>query len=237
MAVKLKDAKITVKIDFQKSKKDADSLEERTKRQRREGEKEDKKQKKRTDKFEKAKRAGSVVRGAVGAGLYQAVAQIARSLPFGVGAAAAGGIAAAELNERFGPLIQGIIEERFSKDRKMVEFLYTFIVSSMGPAGMFVETDPSGASAQWSKLKAELSSIGAGLESGLKVGAADVLTGGTFTREEFNEVFGLTREWAKAQTLLEKARRRMRNRLVGEGIARSAEKAIKDAFDAAPAQK
>ena len=240
MAVKLKDAKITVKVDLQGATKSIDSLEERTKKQRADADKQEKAQKKGSKVVGAARGARGLVGAAVGGGLYQMVAGIVRSLPFGIGAVGAAGIAAAELNERYGPLIEGIMDTKLNeKTKQLSEILNiaSWIINPLGKGLLEWRGGASGLSRDWSELKAELTSISAGLEAGVDVGAADILTGGTYTVEEFTKVFGMTREYAKAQTNLAKAMRRMNQRLIGEGITRSAKVAIEEALGAGSEQK
>ena len=223
MAVKLKDAKITVKVDLQSASKNVDSLEKRTKEQRDSAAKQMKEIEKKWNgavgKFGKAK---SLVSAVVGGGLYQSVVGIMKSIPiagWGIGI----GIGVNELNERFGPLIHGIVEETLTE--------------RFGPLGGAIGSLPSSQAKLYSRMKAELTSIGTGISAATDVGAADILTGGTFEGGEFADVFGKTREYAKAQTLLSKAIRNMNQRLLGEGIARSAKKAIEDALGSGSEQK
>lgn len=241
MPVTLKDAQISVKVNVERQSKDLDSLEKRTKKQREDADRSERKWKKTKGDFGgRAARGVSVARGAVSAGLYQTIVGIIRSLPFGIGTAGAAGIAAAEMNERYGPLIQGIMEKQYGEDLKFVKGLRKALDVAgwaTNPLMKSIFGDPSGASRDWSKVKSSLTSIGTGLEAGLGVGAADVLSGGSFTPEEFAEVFGLTREYARAQSDLMKARRRMKLRRIGQGVTRSAEAAIREAMDNAKAQR
>jgi len=214
MAVQLKDAKITVEIDMKKSEQVVDSLEERTKEQRKEAEEERKKAKKDTRDSKGRKSSRGILRGTVGIGLFNTVLNIVRSIPFVELFAAGAGLA--ELNQRLGPYFEGAISKVFADKY-----------------GIDVRVMTEGAK-EWALFKARFTAFGTALEAAKSGGVADILTGGTFTAEEFSDIFNVEMQYARMMSSINSAKTIREQRLIGGSVAESAVDELRKLFEGAP---
>jgi len=225
MPVQLKDAKITVKIDLEESKKEVKSLEKKTTEQRQEKEKEDRKEKERARRAKGGRRRtrGSLGRyagGGIIAGTVQKLTTAGLGIP-GVEIvfmAAVVGAALAELNERFGPMAGAILDE-----------LLPSKVAALVPTGSMNEF-----AREWAVMKAKLASLEAGFSQATGMAAAIAITGGQVTPDMFAEIFGEERKMAMHLILQEKYKRFITQRLVGGaigGAVNDATKQLRDGID------
>ena len=211
MAVNLRDAKISVKLDLKGAKADVESLEKRTVRQRKEAKKEKRKAVKTDRGIVKARRAGGAVRRAVtSAGLMSLIRgglQAVSSIPIvELGAAVGlGALVLSEANQRFGPAAEA--------------FINRFLASKGIPAGELKLA--TAAAKEMAELKATVNSLGAGFAQATKAASADILTGGTVSADEFAQIFTIERRFAEFSTNLRNAEQRMRLQLLGGGVAES----------------
>ena len=135
--------------------------------------------------------------------LTDAVRGVLSSLPF-IGAGFAGGIAAAELIERYGPAIQGAvneaIEERIPAEIKKV----------MDALGISLP-NLSDVSREWSEIKAALTALSAGADKTFRIAAAVKATGGELSLEEAARLFDAEKRLSNLEITVEKDRlRKMR---------------------------
>lgn len=215
MALELKDARITVKIDLGDSEQTLEGVEKRREEARREDR--DDERKKRKEGREKIKRGVGSFRSLL---LFQVLTGVLRSLPLGIGAGFAVGIGAAELNERFGPFIDGLIEKWFEK--QPADDFSNKVAEKLG-------IDPptfSDISKNWSEVKAKLASISTGFDGALSRAAGDILSGGTVPLDEFSDIFAEERRFAEFKILLQKLQRRQQLRLLGKGTLESVRESL-----------
>lgn len=205
MPVTLKDAKIRVVLDLSEGKAEQEGLEERVKRTRKDQEDAD-----RASKAPRGREARNAVRTVLHGAPYRALRNLLSSIPlFGIGVAAAAG--AAELNERFGPIVEGAIEEVLSKKY-----------------GVSLEVLTAGAKG-WGELKIQLTTLSEAFERTKKMAAATIIGGGALTAEDALDLFKRQREMAVLEAEIEKTRRRIEQRELGAGVARSVREAIEKA--------
>ena len=225
MPVQLKDAKITVKIDLEESKKEVKSLEKKTTEQRQEKEKEDRKEKERARRAKGGRRRvrgnlGRYAGGGIIAGTIQKLTTAGLGIPI-VELAFVGGIVAAalaELNERFGPMAEGILGELLPK-----------AIKDITPWDSLDEM-----AREWAVMKAKLSSLEVGFSQATSMAAAIAVTGGQVTPDVFAEIFGEERKMAMHLILQEKFKRFITQRMVGGalgGAVNDATKLLRDGID------
>ena len=217
MATELREAKIVVRMDLQETGDQPAGPEQRRSRERRERER-----KREQERRHPAQGSTSVARTALRdlahGNLYSALKtglQALTGVPLVevLAVGALGGMAAAELNERFGPLMAPIVADQ----------LKTILPEALAEALPKVSLE---ASKMWVELKAKLSSISQGIEGASQVAAASILTGGVISSEMFTEEYGIQRQMAEIQIELMKTRRRILLAITGEGIAKSLQGAL-----------
>lgn len=209
MPVQLKDAKITVKLDLEEGKKESESLEKKTKDQRREAEKEKRKARDTERRGKgKARRTrggfGRYVGGGIIGGTIQKLTTAGLGIPL-VEVVFVGGLVAAalaELNERFGPMAEGILKELLPEAIKKVT-----------PWDSLNEM-----ARDWAAMKAKLSSIEAGFTQATGMAAAIAVTGGKLDPAMFAEMFGEERRLAEHLILYEKFKRFAMQKMVGGAL-------------------
>jgi len=205
--VTLKDAKITVKLDMADAEKQVESLEKKTKEQRKEDERERKKADKAVKKTGvKAGRRRGGVGGVIGGGVIAGTMQRVQTAGLGIPivelafVATIVGAAIAELNERFGPMAEAILEEILPS--KLAKFV----------------PDAHGFAIEWASMKAKLQSIETGFTQAVSMGAAIAMSGGTLTPGMFADIYGEERGMAEHNILYEKLKRFQRQRMVGGSL-------------------
>jgi hypothetical protein len=213
MAVQLKDAQIRVKLQLSDAKEAVESLEKRTKRQREEAEREERKEKKKERESTSKTRRGMSVLAA--GGLVAIFRRVLTSLPFFIGTAAAGGMAVAELGERFGPggeaAIRKIIAESLGVDVGSITALSDF-------------------GDWWRRQKLKLTSIGTAGSQTVDQAAAIEMGGGVVTKEMAEEMFKQNRDIAILMANIAAAARRAKQTAAGAAVGAVIFGAIGDAM-------
>ena len=221
MPVQLKDAEIKVKLDLGDAEK-VGTVEEKTKRQRKEDERERERRKDRERReggTKGGRRGGGIGRyigvGALAAG-FKSLIRAGTSLPFGMGVPfgiAIAGMGAAELNERFGPMMKGIVEASLPDVIQKVPGASDALTGLMDMSAEMA--------VWWPAMKAKLTSIGEAFSQTKAIAGAITITGGDITPELVSEIFGEARAASIHRILLEKSKQRLRMELIGGALGKA----------------
>ena len=203
MAVQLKDAQIRVKLELGDAEDTVESLEKRTEKQRKEAQKDERTAKK-VGRETKGKGKTGAIRSALAAGGLVALFQrLKTSLPFGIGTAAAVGMGAAELGQRYGPNIEAMFQE--------------LLVKSTGiPMEGFTALSDLGE--RWRKQKLRLSSLGTAASETIEQGAAMGMGGGHIDYETAKRLFDANRRVAIVMANLAAAGKRAKQTAAGHAV-------------------
>ena len=203
MAVQLKDAQIRVKLELGDAEDTVESLEKRTEKQRKEADKDERTAKK-VSRETKGKGKTGAIRSALAAGGLVALFQrLATSLPLFAGTAAAVGIGAAEIGQRYGPAVEAAIKEMLYRS------------TGIDAAGFSALSDLG---EMWRKQKLRLSSLGTAASETIEQGAAMGMGGGHIDYETAKRLFESNRRVAIVMANLAAAGKRAKQTAAGHAV-------------------
>ena len=219
MPTELREARIKVVLDLGDAKKEATTLEKRTKETRKE---QAAAKKEAPARGEPQKRID--VRRMFHGNLASNAAEALKSLPAFLGVVAAIGIGVAEMNERFGSGGRAMFNELMDQALPGQAKKVLDLLKATNPLFAYGEE-----MAEWYVgAKAWLTSLSQAAQQTGSVAAAISRTGGTISAQEAGDIFTSERKMAEFEIRVEKTRRFIMQEEAGAGIGRALAKAIKE---------
>ena len=228
MPVQLKDAKITVKIDLEESKKEIDSVEKRTKREREDRKKDERREKTgktkgKTGKVGRNYGIGPAMAGNVLANGIRQIVTAGAAIPIveAVFAAGIAGMGVGEIYDKFGPLMEAFEKELIpEKIQWALEKIPGFNFGAIKQVGE-----------AWIDIKTMLQSFQQGISGAGQRAWATALTGEDPDPSTFFEMFKQERGMAEHLIWLERMKRHRRQRVIGKAGGKALKAEVGKVFE------
>ena len=227
MPVQLKDAKITVKIDLEESKKEIDSVEKRTKREREDRKKDERREKTgktkgKTGKVGRNYGIGPAMAGNVLANGIRQIVTAGASLPGAelIFTSAIAGMGVGEIWDKFGPLMDAFADEMLPGKLENAMILLGVNVPAIKAIGEV-----------WIDIKTMLQSFQQGISGAGQRAWATALTGEDPDPSTFFEMFKQERGMAEHLIWLERMKRHRRQRVIGKAGGKALKAEVGKVFE------